>query len=148
MEKVLNPMDKFHFLLGTWKMEYKIPKSRNINDDIGGGEGIFKSILNNHYVTFDYNVKLTGVEAAAHAIFAWDEKSKIYRFSWFEDSGEFMQATCNFINEQTLYLNWHNSLLVQTFQQIEDGKIILQMKNPINKNDYEIILEVVFTKKK
>ena len=148
MEKELNPMDKFHFLLGTWKMEYKIPKSRNIIEDIGGGEGVFKRILNNHYVTFDYNVKLTAVEAAAHAIFAWDEKSKIYRFSWFEDSGEFMQATCNFINEHTLYLNWHNSLLVQTFQQIEDGKIILQMKNPINKNDYEIILEVVFTKKK
>jgi hypothetical protein len=148
MEKELNPMDKFHFLLGTWKMEYKIPKSKNIIEDIGGGEGIFKGILNNRYVTFDYKVKLTTSDAAAHAIFAWDEKSKIYRYSWFEDSGEFMKATCNFINEHTLCLNWHNSLLVQTFHRIEDGKIILQMKNPLNKNDYEIILEVVFTKKK
>jgi hypothetical protein len=23
----LNPMDKFNFLLGTWKLEYKVPKS-------------------------------------------------------------------------------------------------------------------------
>jgi hypothetical protein len=67
---------------------------------------------------------------------------------WFEDSGEFMEATCNFLNETTLCLNWHNSLLVQTFQLIENGKMILQMKYPSNQNDYEVVLKVVFTKKK
>jgi len=148
MSKELNPMDKFSFLLGTWKMKYKIPKGQFSSEDIGEGKGIFKRILNNRYVTFDYNAKLTTIEAAAHAIFAWDEKSKIYRYWWFEDSGESMKATCNFINENTLCLNWHNSLLVQTFHRAENGKIILQMKNPSNKNDYDIILEVVFTKKK
>ena len=57
-----------------------------------------------------------------------------------------MKATCDFINENTLCLNWHNSLLVQTFRKTEDGKIILQMKNPSIKNGYELILKVIFTK--
>ncbi len=149
MSEKLNPIDKFHFLLGTWKMNYKVPKSQFSFKDIGEGEGSFKSILNNQYVTFDYYAKLSKSKAAAHAIFAWDEKSNIYRYWWFEDSGEFMKATCNFLDENTLCLNWHSSLLVQTFQRIEDGnKIILHMKYPLNKNDYEIILEVLFTKQR
>jgi len=149
MNKELNPMDKFDFLLGNWKLDYKVPKSQFSVEDIGGGEGSFKRILNNQYVTFDYDAKLTKGKSTAHAIFAWDEKSKIYRYWWFENSGEFMKATCNFLDENTLCLNWHNSLLIQTFQRIENGKkIILQMKYPLNKNDYEIILEVLFIKKK
>ncbi|MBU1680863.1 MAG: hypothetical protein KJ799_09355 [Bacteroidetes bacterium] len=148
MSEELNPMDKFNFLLGVWKIEYQVPKSQFSEYDSGGGEGEFKRILKNKYVTFDYYAKLSKIEDAAHAIFAWDEKSKIYRYWWFEDSGEFMKATCNFINENTLCFNWHNSLLVQTFQPIENGKIVLQMRYPSNKNDYEVILEVVFTKMK
>jgi hypothetical protein len=35
MKKKLNPMDKFQFLLGSWQMDYKILKSRNILEDIG-----------------------------------------------------------------------------------------------------------------
>lgn len=141
-------MEKFNFLLGNWKLDYKVPKSQFSGEDIGEGEGSFKRILNNQYITFDYNAKLSKSEGAAHAIFAWDGKSKIYRYWWFEDSGEFMKATCDFIDENTLCLNWHNSILVQTFQKIENGKkIILQMKYPINKNEYGIILEVLFTKK-
>ncbi|MCJ7552266.1 MAG: hypothetical protein MUO34_00150 [Ignavibacteriaceae bacterium] len=147
MSEELNPMDKFNFLLGTWKLHYKVPKSHFSDVDIGEGEGEFKRILNNQYVTFDYSAKLSNSEGAAYAIFAWDEKSQIYRYWWFEDSGEFMKATCNFINENTLCLNWHNSLLVQTFSRIENGNILLEMRYPSNKNDYEIILEVVFTKK-
>jgi len=148
MSKELNPMDKFNFLLGTWKMESKVPKSQFSDEAIGEGEGKFKRILNNRYITFDYFANSSTGEGAAHGIFAWDEKIKIYRYWWFEDSGEFMEATCNFLNENTLCLNWHNSLLVQTFSLIENGKIILQMRYPANKNDYEIVLEVVFTKKK
>ena len=148
MSKESNPMDKFNFLLGAWKLKYKVPKSRFSNDDAGVGEGEFKRVLNDRYVTFDYHAKLSASEGAAHTIFAWDEKNKIYRYWWFEDSGEFMKATCNFINENTLCLNWHNSLLVQTFKQTENGKILLQMRYPSNKKDYATILEVVFTKKK
>ncbi|MBA4319260.1 MAG: hypothetical protein C0412_12740 [Flavobacterium sp.] len=143
----LNPMDKFRFLLGTWEMDYYVPKSSFGDGDSGKGEGTFKRILNNRYVTFNYYAKYSSSEGSAHAIFAWDEKSKIYRFWWFENSGAFSEASCNFISENILYLNWHNSLLVQSFQLLENGKIILQMKSPLDNNNYELVLEVVFTKK-
>lgn len=148
MGEEINPMDKFNFLLGAWKLEYQVPKSLFSESDSGEGEGEFKRILNNQYVTFDYYAKLSKGQGATHAIFGWDKRSNNYRYWWFEDSGEFMEATCNFLNETTLYLNWHNSLLVQTFQLTENGKIVLQMKYPANQNNYEVVLEVVFTKKK
>lgn len=148
MTKEPGPMDKFNFLLGTWKLDYKVPKSQFSAGDTGTGEGNFQMILNNRFVTFNYYAKLSGGESTAHAVFAWDEKNKIYRYWWFEDSGAFMEASCNFINEHTLCLNWHDSLLVQTFHRIDENKIILQMKYPGNENDYELILEVVLTKKK
>jgi hypothetical protein len=147
MNDKINPMDKFNFLLGNWKLEYKVPKSGFSSEDIGEGEGRFEYILNNRYVAFDYHAKLTNMERSAHAIFAWDSKCKIYRYWWFEDSGEFMKATCNFIDENTLCMNWHDSILVQTFSRLENDKIILQMKYPVNKNDFQVILEVIFTKK-
>jgi len=50
-------------------------------------------MLNQRFVSFDYRAKLSGGQAAAHGIFAWDEKNKIYRYWWFEDSGSFMEAT-------------------------------------------------------
>jgi hypothetical protein len=145
MDTDLDPMDKFNFLLGTWKLDYKVPKSKFSDEDFGKGKGEFKRFLNNKYVTFEYNAKLLKGEAAAHAIFAWDEKNKIYRYWWFEDSGKFMEATCNFINVNTLCLNWHNSILVQKFHRIENGNLIMEMKYPTNNNEYELILEVVFT---
>jgi hypothetical protein len=148
MTEDLNPMDKFNFLLGTWELDYKVPKSHFSDSDFGEGEGKFKRILKNKYVTFDYYAKLSKIEDAAHAIFVWDKRNNNYKYWWFEDSGDFMEATCNFINETTLCLSWHNSLLIQTFQLIENGKMLLQMKYPSNQNDYEVVLEVVFTKKK
>jgi hypothetical protein len=147
MNKEPNPMDKFNFLLGTWKLEYKVPKSQFSDEDTGVGEGEFKRILNDKYVTLDYKAEYSASEGAAHGIFAWDEKSKIYRYWWFEDSGEFNRATCNFIDENTLCLNWYNSILVQTFSRIDNEKVLLEMRYPSNKNDYKIILEVVLTKK-
>lgn len=76
MSEQINPMDKFDFLLGTWKLEYKVPKSNFSDADSGEGEGEFKRVLNDRYVTFDYHSKLSGGEGAAHAIFVWDEKTK------------------------------------------------------------------------
>jgi hypothetical protein len=146
MSDELNPMDKFKFLIGRWKLKYKVPGSKFSSEDIGEGEGEFKSILNNQYVTFDYHAKLSAGEASAHGIFAWDKKYKVYKYWWFEDSGEFMEAACDFINENKLFFNWHNSTLVQTFQQIENEKVISHMKYPTDKNDYKIVLEVVLTK--
>jgi hypothetical protein len=143
-----HPIDRFNFLLGKWNLEYRVPKSQFSEADSGEGEGEFKRVLNDRYVTFDYHAKLTSGESSAHAIFAWDEKRKIYRYWWFEDSGAFMKATCNFIDENTLYLNWHDSILVQTFSRKENGNVVLEMRYPKNKTEYELVLEVIFTKKK
>lgn len=142
-----NPMDKFNFLLGKWHLEYKVPKSQYSQEDQGSGEGEFKRILNDKYVAFDYHAILTGGEGSAHGVFAWDEKSKIYRYWWFEDSGAFMKATCNFLDDNTLCLNWHDSTLVQTFSKMEDGNVILEMRYPKNLTEYEVVLEVIFKKK-
>jgi len=144
MTNELNPMDKFNFLLGRWKLKYKVPNSLFGDEDEGEGTGEFKRILNDKYVTFDYSAKLQAGEGSAHAIFVWDEKAKIYRYWWFEDSGSFMTASCNFIDEDTLCLNWHDSLLVQTFKRENANRIVLKMKYPSGDNSYDLILEVTF----
>jgi len=146
MSEELNPMEKFNFLFGTWKLKYEVPKSQFSDHDSGEGRGEFKFILNDRYVTFDYQFELSLEKTGAHAVFAWDKNRKNYKFWWFEDSGEYSQATCNFINETTLCLNWHNSLMVQTFQQTENGNIKLEMRYPKNKDEYQIVLKVLFTK--
>jgi hypothetical protein len=144
MAKELNKMEKFEFLLGDWNLEYKIPKSTFSEAGRDSGTGRFKRALNDKYVYFDYSTK-TGGEA--HAIFAWDEKTKVYRYWWFESSGSFLTATCNFVNDETLFLNWHDTLLIQTFRKEGPNKVVLRMEHPIALGKYELILEVIFTRK-
>lgn len=139
-----NPMDKFAFLIGNWDLEYRVPKSDFSKADRGSGAGAFKRALNDNYVIFDYTCSLSTGDGAAHAIFAWDEKGKIYRFWWFEDSGNFSTATANFINENILFLNWHDTLLIQTFTKESSDKVVLRMENPIAQDKFELILEVIF----
>ncbi len=146
--KELNRMEKFDFLLGTWDMEYDIPKSAFSEAAKGTGNGVFKRALDDKYVYFDYSTLINGKKGQAHAIFVWDEKAGIYRFWWFESSGHFMQATCQFINDKTLFVNWHDSLLRQTFNKIDENKMILRMENPDAEGNYELILKVIFTRKK
>lgn len=76
-------MEKFDFLLGDWNLEYRVPKSAFSEAATGSGTGTFKRALDNKYVYFDYSASVGGQKAQAHAIFAWDEKSKIYRYWWF-----------------------------------------------------------------
>jgi len=140
-------MEKFNFLLGTWNMEYKIPKSAFSEAASGTGKGTFKRALDDKYVYFDYSSLIEGKTGQAHAIFVWDEKLKLYRFWWFESSGNFSTATCNFINERILFINWHDSLLIQTFKKITKNKVILRMENPNYEGEYELIMEVIFTRK-
>ncbi len=140
-------MDKFEFLLGNWNLEYRVPKSEFSEAATGIGIGTFKRALNDKYVYFDYSCSLTTGDGEAHAIFAWDEKTKIYRFWWFENSGSFSAATCSFVNDETLFLNWHDTLLIQTFRKAGPDKVILRMENPTSEGKYELILEVIFTKK-
>ena len=99
-------MKKLDFLLGNWDMEYKIPESVFSKAATGTGAGTFKRALDDKYVYFDYSTLIDGKKGGAHAIFAWENKSKVYRFWWFENSGIFTNATCNFVNKKTLFLNW------------------------------------------
>jgi hypothetical protein len=147
MTKQAEPMEKFDFLLGDWDMEYRIPKSSMSEADTGTGSGTFKRFLDDKYVTFDYSCSLTTGQGQAHAIFAWDEKAKLYRFWWFENSGNFDQATCNFLSDKVLSLNWHDSLLVQSFRAVDPNKIILRMEQPTPEGEFELVMEVIFTRK-
>ncbi len=141
-------MEKFEFLIGDWNLEYKIPKSSFSEEATGKGNGSFNRVLNNKYVVFNYKASFsTGDKTEAHSIFVRDEKLKFYRFWWFEDSGSFAEATCNFINADTLFLNWHNSVLVQTFKKMNENSVELVMKNPNKNGEFETILEVILTRK-
>jgi len=98
-------MNKFDFLLGDWILEYKVPKSAFHESATGSGSGTFKRALSDKYVIFDYFSSVGGQQGEAHGIFVRDEKANIYRYWWFESSGAFMQASCNFVNEKTLHMN-------------------------------------------
>jgi hypothetical protein len=140
-------MEKFEFLLGDWDLEYRVPKSSMSQAATGTGSGTFKRFLDDKYVLFDYSCSLTTGQGQAHAIFVWDQKARLYRFWWFETSGNFAQATCNFLNDKALFLNWHDCLLVQSFRAVEPDKIILRMEQPTSEQKNELVMEVIFTRK-
>jgi len=143
-------MERFDFLLESWNLEYRVPKSAFYGADTGSGTGTFKRALDDKYVYFDYECSLSSAPeetGKAHAIFAWDEKAKVYRYWWFENSGSFLEATCNFINDETLFLNWHDTLLIQTFTKKGPDKVILRMEHPVAQGKFELMLEVIFTRK-
>jgi hypothetical protein len=142
-----NAMEKFEFLLGDWHLEYRVPKSSMSEADAGTGSGTFRRFLDDKYVTFDYSCSLTTGKGEAHAIFAWDEKAKLYRFWWFENSGNFDEATCNFLGDNALFMNWHGSLFVQSFRAVDPNKIVLRMEHPTSEGEYELVMEVIFTRK-
>ena len=136
-------LEKFNFLLGEWNLDYIIPKSKFSEQATDTGSGNFSKILNGQYVLFEYTTKSGG---EAKGIFAWDEKMQIYRYWWFENSGSFQSATCNFINDDTLAMNWHDTLLVQTFTRKDPGKVVLEMKYPADNENYELVLKVICTR--
>lgn len=136
-------LDKFEFLLGDWNMESRVPKSSFSEAGTDTGKGSFTRILNDKYVMFEYSAQSGG---AAKGIFAWDDKIEMYRYYWFENSGNFSSATCNFINEETLAMNWNDALFVQTFVKEAPDRIVLKMQYPADKGGHECVLEVIFTK--
>jgi hypothetical protein len=145
--KQQNPMEKFEFLLGNWNLEYRVPKSTLSEAATGTGSGTFKRALKDKYVFFDYSCSLTTGKEQAHGIFAWDDKAKIYRYWWFEDSGSFQQAVCNFIDNNTLFMNWQDTPLTQTFTKAGPDKVILRMEQSLGEGKSELILEVILTRK-
>jgi len=143
MTKEPNRMERFEFLLGDWKLEYRIPKSVFSEAGSDTGIGRIKRGLSDKYVFFDYSTKKGG---EAHGVFAWDEKTKVYRYWWFENTGSFQTATCNFVDNDTLFLNWHDTLIIQTFTRVGSDKVALRMEHPAAQGKYEVILEVLFTR--
>jgi hypothetical protein len=149
MAKQKNAMDKFEFLLGDWNLKYRIPKSAFSEAATGSASGTFKRTLNDKYVFLDCSGAISTAPdeiGKAHGIFAWDEKAGFYRYWWFESSGSFSNATCNFVNDETLFMNWHDSLFIQTFQKVDNNKVILRMEHPSSEGKYELVMEVIFTR--
>ena len=146
MDNELNPAGKLNFLIGKWRLIYDVPESIFSKKDKGEGTGEFKYILNTKFVSFDYSSELNSGRSSAHGIFGWDEKINAYRYWWFEDSGSFQTATCNFIGDDTLYMNWNDTLLVQSFKKESSEKVILEMRYPSSKSGYNVILKVEMTK--
>jgi hypothetical protein len=140
-------MKKLDFLIGKWELKYRVPKSAFSEAQGGTGSGAFKRALNDRFVYFDYECHLPSGDALAHAVFTWDEKAKVFRYWWFEDSGSFLTATGNMIREGTLYLNWHDSLLTQTFKKAGTNRAILRMAHPDSAGKPRTILEVLFTRR-
>lgn len=137
-------MNKFEFLLGSWNLEYRIPNSILSEAGSDTGIGSFKRALNDKYIFFEYSTKSGG---EAKGIFAWDDKIKVYRYWWFENSGNYSAATCNFINDEVIAINRHDSILVQTFVKDGQDKVILKMEYPSVKGGHELVLKVLFTRK-
>ncbi len=136
-------IERLGFLLGDWRLEYHIPNSSLAEAGSDTGTGRFARALNDHYVTFDYSTE-TG--SAAHGIFAWDTKVGVLRYWWFENSGSFLTATCQFLDDGTLAMNWHDTVLVQTFTRIDPDKVVLRMSTPAAPGSFELVLEVVMTR--
>jgi hypothetical protein len=144
----MDKMREFDFLVGEWDLTYTVPKSPFSEEASGKGTGRFNRALNDKYVVFDYEASFsTGDKAAAHGIFAWDESIKMYRYWWFENSGSFDSSTCNFIDDKTLFMTWHNSNLFQTIKMIDENTLELMMEYPKSRGKFELIMEVIFRKK-
>jgi len=142
-----DPMERFGFLLGDWNLEYRIPKSSFSEAGTGTGTGTFKRALKDKYVFFDYWALNANNEGGAHGIFVWDDKAKFYRYWWFENSGSFEHAVCNFVDDDTLFMDWQNTLLTQTFTKVGPNKVILRMNQSLGEDKSELILEVILTRK-
>ncbi|MEJ2637406.1 MAG: hypothetical protein P8184_19225 [Calditrichia bacterium] len=140
-------MEKFEFLIGDWTLKYTVPKSVFSIEAKGTGEGTFSRALNNKYVFFDYRAELTTGSAQAHGIFAKDEKLNIYRYWWFEDSGNFQSGACNFINDKIFFMNWHETSLIQTFELLDENTVMLKMSHPLDADNFEPILKVELFRK-
>lgn len=139
-------MEKLEFLIGRWDLDYRIPKSRFSRETAGTGEGTFRRALGSKAILFDYQSLIDGQTGSAHGVFLWDEKACIYRYWWFESSGAYDSASCKLIDEVTLYMNWHGSVLRQTFRKVDDQKIVLHMDEPVSDDKYANVLEVILTR--
>lgn len=143
MKDNVEAMKGFAFLLGEWELEYRIPASHLSPEATGSGQGRMRRILNDRFVAFDYTCEVTTGTGAAHAVIGWDAKAKVYRFWWFEDSGSFMTASCDFVGGDHFMMNWHNSLLRQEFKKTGPDEVTLTMEHPDAEGSYKPVLTVI-----
>ena len=141
-------MRKFDFLIGDWVLEYRVPRTRLHEAAKGTGSGTFRRILDGKFVSFDYESYIGGERGRAHAVFGRDSKSGVYRYWWFEDSGAFMTATCDFVDHKTLAISWHDTLLRQTFQKTGPAEVTLRLERPAKGGGSELVLEVLLKRKR
>jgi hypothetical protein len=136
-------MKRFEFMIGEWDLIYNIPESEMSPAAKGSGHGIMKRILDGRYVSFDYEASINNIRGKAHGIFAWDEKWEVYRYWWFENSGNYMSAVCDFVDEHRLRMHWDNTMLIQHFVKQSDDKMLLEMGYSGKEGKLEPILEVL-----
>lgn len=137
-------MEKFNFLIGEWSLKYKVPQSVYSPEATGEGTGTFRKALNDKCVFFDYCAEMTAGSTSAHGVFIKDKISNVYKYWWFEDTGSFDSATCNFTDNHTLFMTWHSNLLVQTFKKIDEDHILLTMSAPSDRQELFPVLIVNF----
>ncbi len=111
----------------------------------GNGKGTIKNMLEK-YVCFDSEAVLATGRARAHGIFAWDKSKNSYHYWWFEDSGSYNEASCRFIGEDALFMNWYDGLLVQSFQKKGAESVELRMEHPKSGGGFELVLQVIMTR--
>jgi hypothetical protein len=140
-------MERFGFLLGEWDLDYRIPASSLHAAAVGRGHGSIRTALGGAFVIFDYEGRSGGETTQAHGIFGWDDKAKIYRYWWFESTGQSRMATGDFLDDETLRLNWHDTLIRQTFQRTGPDEVRLTMEGPSARGGEELVLEVIMSRK-
>jgi hypothetical protein len=138
------PMRALSFMIGEWALDYTVTQRGQTTKTIRG-IGSLRYLFNATYLTFDYQMleKATGeIIGKAHAIFAWDKKSRQYRYYWFESSGNFLQATGILREADTLALEWQDIKCTQIFRRVSADAMYLEMQCP----DQDLLLRVDFSR--
>lgn len=138
------PMRALSFMIGEWELDYTVTQNGHTTQTIRG-TGSLRFLFNATYLTFDYQMieKATGeMIAEAHAIFAWDKQSGQYRYYWFENSGNFHQATGVLRDPRTLALEWQEINCTQIFRSVSADAMYLEMRCP----DQDLLLRVDFSR--
>ena len=144
MTSETSPMRALSFMIGEWGLDYTVTQHGHTTKTIRG-TGSIRYLFNAAYLIFDYRIfeKATGdMIAEAHAIFAWDKKSGQYRYYWFEDSGNFHQATGVLRDAHTLALEWQEINCTQIFQRVGADAMYLEMRCPAQ----DLLLRVDFAR--
>jgi len=59
----------------------------------------------------------------------------------------FGEARRGFPDDETLFLNWHDSLLTQSFVNTGPDRVTLRMGHPGPRGEYELIMEVLMSRR-